>query len=772
MLSVLVWNSVRLINSSNAELLVRYTHEESRLLAYSLAPGLAANDRAMLKDALSLLQEKHDLVYIGVYDRNNQLMSHRGTIPTSFKADQDYADATRDGVFDLAQPIVLYGQYLGQLHVGYSIKGVQAITAKTRQQDTFIAVLGLTLSIGITVLLGLFLTKTLRQLEEGAKALSRGDHAYRIAINSRDEVGDVARAFNRLAEHLGTTRVALEQEHQALTRETAHLSNILNSIDAVIVEAAPDSRRFTYVSQEAQSLLGYPVEDWLTPGFWEAHILPADLRWLKPQVEKYQTRPGSYTLDYRMVHRDNHPVWVRSINAYDIGQDGTASYHGILFDITEQKQNEERIIYLANHDYLTGLFNRRRFQEELEHRINDVQRFGDQGALLFIDLDQFKYVNDTLGHQAGDEYLYNVSCALVNALRETDIIGRLGGDEFGVILPRSHLDNAQRVAANLLTTLSSLPVELGRHFTSVSASIGIVMFPTHGDLSSDLLAKADAAMYTAKDRGRNRAHTYSEGDEGLLAMHAKLKWEDRIHQALEQDRFILHYQPVVYLDTQTISHYEVLLRMLDEDDTLIPPNAFLDTAERFGLIRDIDHWVLRHSIQVQGESERTDSPITLAINISGRHFGNPEIMQLINAAIEEHGAEPQRLIFELTETAALENLAQARAFIDLLHDLGCHIALDDFGVGFSDFHYLKHLPVDMLKIDGSFVRNLDKDHFDRIFIRAMADLAQELNIITVAEFVENADIVTALRELHIELGQGFHLGRPQPYFLDGVIPQT
>ena len=272
-------------------------------------------------------------------------------------------------------------------------------------------------------------------------------------------------------------------------------------------------------------------------------------------------------------------------------------------------------------------------------------------------------------------------------------------------------------------------------------------------------------MYSAKDKGRNTYHIYSETDKQLLAMHAKLQWEQRIRQALDEDRFILHYQPVFKLNSRSVSHYEVLLRMDDGDGGLVPPGAFLDIAERFGLIREIERWVLKKAIQVQGESSRNGQPVCLAINLSGRHFGDPQVLEWIRAFIQESAADPTMLIFEITETAAVENINQAVRFTDSLHALGCRIALDDFGIGFSSFHYLKHLPVDMIKLDGSFVRQLARDKFDRVFIKSMSDMAHGLGITSTAEFIETEEVIGVLIELGVDMGQGYHLARPSPCFM-------
>jgi EAL domain-containing protein (putative c-di-GMP-specific phosphodiesterase class I) len=355
-----------------------------------------------------------------------------------------------------------------------------------------------------------------------------------------------------------------------------------------------------------------------------------------------------------------------------------------------------------------------------------------------------------------------VARRLAGSLREVDILGRLGGDEFGIILPNTPREEVEHVAMHVLQRLVTDTSNVDALRAPVTASIGIVLFPRHGTNPGELLAKADAAMYSAKDKGRNTFHIYSETDKQLMAMHAKLQWEQRIRQALDEDRFILHYQPVFKLKSRSVSHYEVLLRMDDGDGGLIPPGAFLEIAERFGMIRDIDRWVLDKAIQ--GETCKSGRPVCLAINLSGRHFGDPQVLEWIRQFVQQSAADPSMLIFEITETAAVENVNQAVRFTDSLHALGCRIALDDFGIGFSSFHYLKHLPVDMIKLDGSFVRQLARDKFDRVFIKSMSDMARGLGITSTAEFIETEEVISILIELGVDMGQGYHLARPAANF--------
>lgn len=760
MVIAITWNSVRLIHSSHADLLHQSVDAETKLLSNSLAPALAVNDRAIVEDVLDLLAGNQHYAYVAVFNIRNELMASLGNF-SSGVPDAGFIRAQDDTVYDVVSDISLAGQKLGHVKIGFSLANVSEIASDTKNQNTAIGVSGLLLSILVTVLLSLFMTRNLRRLQEGTNALQRGELNYRINIDSHDEIGDVARSFDQLAEHLSITQRQLEAKHGELKRETRNLQTLLNGINAVVVEAKYPGFQFSYVSQEAENMLGYPVAEWLKPEFWREHIYPDDRAWMEKTLEDNINEDGSFTVDFRMVHEMGHALWVRAINNVELNDSGDAIIRGLILDITEQKTAEDRIVYLAEHDAMTGLINRRRFQEELERSVAYAQRYKQMGALLFIDLDQFKYINDTYGHQYGDEYLLDVSHRLAKVLRKTDILGRLGGDEFGVIIPSVTEEETKTVATALLGTLSQEMVEHDNKLIHISASIGIAFFPSQGYIASDLLAKADAAMYTAKNKGRSQFHIFSEDDDELWNMQAKIHWEERIRWALDNDRLLLHFQPVADLNTKAVAHYEVLLRMRGREDELITPPAFIETAERFGLIHDIDRWVLHNAIREQARRRDRGEVVTLAINVSGRHFGSSEIMLLVKESLDKYRADPQNIIFEVTETAAVENMSQAREFIDSLRSLGCRFALDDFGIGFSSFHYLRNLPVDFVKIDGSFVRNLHLDAEDRIFVKAMVDLASGLGITCIAEFVENSEIVTVLKDLGVALGQGYHIARPK-----------
>lgn len=760
MLSILVWNSARLINTSHIDLLEYNVDKRSVLIANILAPALATRDIALIQDALDQFASDPQVSYTKVYDTAG---NHMGRVGADIETAKDHLfsmqTAKATGIYHIEKGIELYGQKLGSVRIGYSIAYVEKLTRKTITQNALIAITEILLSILVASFIGYLFTKSLRKLEQGTRALSRDELDYRINLDSNDEVGELARSFNYLADHLSQTRKELLEEKKQLVQQKSDMQTLLDGVNAVLVLLSDmNNCRFSYVSREAENLLGYSSEEWLSEDFLQRVVHADDFKKIIELKNQISNGPGEFTIDCRMRHKNQTFVDVRGIYKISDDLEGLVC-RGVLLDVTEQKQNEKRIIYLADHDPLTGLLNRRRFQEELETAINYSDRLKQSGALLFIDLDQFKYINDSKGHHIGDGYLCSVANLLSSKLRKVDTIGRLGGDEFAVILPNITRADTEKMAQSLLQQLSQNVFQVDNVRANVTASIGVAMYPEHATDASLLLAMADAAMYCAKDSGRNKFAVYTENDGQLLSMQSKVQWEQKIRDALENDLFVLHYQPIVELVSGEVSHYELLLRIRDGNE-LIYPNNFIDVAERFGLIFEIDKWVIRRAINMQSQSEQRNQPLKLALNLSGRNLGNRNLLQLIRHEINSSRADPGKLIFEITETAAIDNFDQATQFIQALHDMGCKLALDDFGVGYSSFHYLKHMNVDMLKIDGAFVNALDQDAFDRVFVQSICEMAKGLNISCIAEFVENENVYRMLQQIGVTYGQGYYLGRP------------
>jgi diguanylate cyclase (GGDEF)-like protein/PAS domain S-box-containing protein len=433
----------------------------------------------------------------------------------------------------------------------------------------------------------------------------------------------------------------------------------------------------------------------------------------------------------------------------------------LIDDVSSRKRYESHLRHMADHDPLTALPNRVRMDQALDAQVARVRRYAPVGALLIIDVDHFKQINDRLGHSGGDRILVGIARILQTRVRDTDVLARLSGDEFAVLITEGGEAEAQSLASDLSDLVRRRAVVLeGGTPGGMTVSIGIAVFDDREDLSaSDVLSDADAALYTAKEEGRDRIAAYvTEG--GRRQRHsARLTMHHQIAAALKDDRFQLLLQPVMDLHTGAIGKYEALLRMIGKDGSTILPAAFLHVAERFDQITAIDRWVIEHAVALLAGIPHGRS---LEINLSGRSLGDPSLATHIETVITACGADPGRLIFEITETAAIENIHRAQEFVNELTALGCRFALDDFGAGFGSFYYLKHLSSDYIKIDGEFVRDCIANRDDQIVIQALVQLARGLGKETIAEFVESADILTLVRALGVDHAQGYAVARPQP----------
>jgi diguanylate cyclase (GGDEF)-like protein/PAS domain S-box-containing protein len=430
-------------------------------------------------------------------------------------------------------------------------------------------------------------------------------------------------------------------------------------------------------------------------------------------------------------------------------------------DVTERRHYQERLRYLADYDQLTGLYNRRRFEEEIKRELARTGRYSEPGAVLSIDLDNFKSTNDFAGHSAGDRVLNAVGRVLRQRFRSTDVVARLGGDEFGVLLTSADATAARKAAEDLLAAVHECRPTFGGKTFRVTVSIGVATFESDDATAGELLVNADLAMYAAKAGGRDRLVLYTTAEGRRARATAKLTWAERIRDALDRDDgFVLHMQPILNLATDQISHGELLLRMRDEYGNLIAPSAFLPAAERFGLIHAIDRWVVRRAIQMVASGDAA-ARLPVSVNLSGDSVvGDPHLLDMIEGQLKAAAVDPSMLIFEITETAAIANMPEATMFARRVNELGASLALDDFGTGFGSFYYLKHLPVRYVKLDGEFIQNLPQSEVDAHMVNAIVGMAQGLGIKTVAESVSDEETIHVLRRQGVDYAQGYHVGRP------------
>ena len=425
-----------------------------------------------------------------------------------------------------------------------------------------------------------------------------------------------------------------------------------------------------------------------------------------------------------------------------------------------------RLVYQASHDALTGLINRREFEQRLERTLLSALQQGREHALCYMDLDQFKVINDSCGHAAGDELLRQLALLLKGNLRERDTLARLGGDEFALLLENCSIQDALEVADTFRAEVQRFRFKWGDRIFSVGMSVGMVAINSDSGTAANLMSAADAACYVAKDRGRNQIHLYESRDSDLVRHRGEMQWVTRIHRALEEHRLRLSWQEIRRTDgaVEPVRHVELLLRMVDDDGSEILPMAFIPAAERYSIMPALDSWVIEETLRLCQRylEAKREQQCLFAVNLSGASLKDPAFRRMLLTRLDENPALGPHLCFEITETAAIGNLAVVNEFIEAMRAFGCSFALDDFGSGLSSFTYLKNLKVDYLKIDGAFVRDIASNPIDRSMVEAIHRIGHQMGLKTVAEYVESDQILALLRQMGVDYAQGSGIHRPEP----------
>ncbi|MHB8742848.1 MAG: EAL domain-containing protein [Sulfuricaulis sp.] len=665
-------------------------------------------------------------------------------------------------------------QQVGWVTVSLSRAALQTEQNRILFQSLFIVVLGLVATVIFALRMARTVTRPVLALTQAVDKIKNGELGYRVTTQSGGEVGRLEGGINAMAAALHEARdKEMKRAEDALFLEKVRAQVTLESIgDGVITTDAegrvvymnPVAEQFTeWKSSAAQ---GQPLSEVFK-------IFDEDSN----RLEKY---PIHYCLkEGRIIRHDSHhllmsheggKVEVQDSAAPIRDRDGTILGAVVVFhDVTEIQGMARRMAFLASHDPLTGLLNRREFEARLQLVLESAHHGGRDHALLYLDLDQFKIVNDTCGHIAGDELLKQLANHMQKEIRASDVLARLGGDEFGVVLEDCSVSKAQELAELLRQSVKDFRFLWESRTFEIGVSIGLVPILHDSGGLTEVLSAADSACYVAKDHGRNRIHLYQPGDRALAQRRGEMQWVHRLRQGLENNSFDLYCQAIVPLAADALSSgrfYEILVRVQDED--LVLPAAFIPAAERYHLMPSIDRWIIRtvfsmlEKDQLRPGNADEYGETRFAINLSGQSLGDEKFLEFVMQQFAQHRVNPESICFEITETAAIANLARARDFITRFKHMGCRFALDDFGSGLSSFGYLKSLSVDYLKIAGGFIEGMVEDPVDQAMVAAINQIGHVMGLITIAESAENPPILNQLREMGVDYAQGVGIDTPKP----------
>lgn len=585
----------------------------------------------------------------------------------------------------------------------------------------------------------------------------------------RNEIHDLQDSSFALAQRLSELDAQVDIRNQGLRERSQELlaernfaTALINNVQAVIITQGVNGD-IDLINNEGRLLLGIPVQmetNKQAPlNFFNEFNVDKDssvhqglAALISQEMADFQ-----HEGDVELYGQSYYLQW-----QHNLLPDNDQMILSVGIDLSRHKAAEDKLAWLADHDHLTKLFNRRHFQREFESALEESHQEQRSGALFFFDIDQFKLVNDTSGHPAGDRLLCEIANRISLGIRNVDIFSRLGGDEFGLLVKEIDEVGMLDIAQKLCDIAGNIEINLDNIRHKISISVGIVQFPAHGHRVDELMANVDLAMYRAKTLNNGRSNwevfSASKSDKGELVN--TVDWRSRIRNALDKDKFILHYQPIFDISKGRIAHYEALLRMTDDDGSIIPPGRFIPIAEQSGLIMDIDQYVIERAMEDLKYFINTGRDIHIAINVSAKALANGDFAQRLTETKKDYPSLSKNIIFELTETAAIEDIKATADIIHRCKQMGYQFSIDDFGIGYSSWMYLRELPVDYVKIDGAFVRNLANSREDYLFVKAINDVAHGLGKKTVAEFVEDSESLRLITELGVDYAQGYFIGKP------------
>ena len=716
-------------------------------------------------DTVAKLQSFPDVLAAFLYDKNGRFQfgyQKEGTASVAVPAYQVTQSRYHDSYLEVFTPLIYNEREFGVIYMRVSLQEF-----KRRMQAYYKVIFVLipallAFAFAVSIYFQRSFSGPIQKLARAFDQVSEArQYSLRLKTAEQNEIGQLFSGFNRMLEEIELANTDLDQARQRL-----HVT--LESISDGVV-ACDDSGAVIYLNRSAERMLRQTREE--AQGRAVSEMAPI----IRESGAQQKVEPCEKALkESREIATEPNVLLIsRSGEKIPVSVSASPMWNAegrvigavmVIRDITESHRLERELSYQATHDNLTGLINRSEFEQILERELNNAYALDEQFVLLYLDLDQFKVVNDTCGHLAGDQLLKQIAAILGSGLRSSDILARLGGDEFGVLLTGCDVTKARTIAESLRRVVADFRFVWEKHSFAVGVSIGMVAFDKESD-SRDLLSAADVACYAAKDAGRNRIQLFQPDDAETRRRFSEVHWVSRIISGLDENRFRLYRQNILPADPgqHVGDHFEVLIRMCDDDGQVIPPGSFFPAAERFGVTPNIDRWVFRNTLAYLDSHPTEMERLQLcSINVSGHTLADEHFLDFVEAQLARSVVPAHKLCFEITETAAIADLATAKQFIGRLKERGCRFALDDFGSGLSSFGYLKNLDVDFLKIDGMFVRDMVEDPIDRSMVKSINEIGHVMGMKTIAEFVESDAIREQLRLIGVDFVQGYGVHTPEP----------
>lgn len=738
--------------------------------------GILIKEENIVENQLPYLDKLSSrIIALTGYETNLPLLRALMESPLIHMLDQSLIFSYQNNNYEISAIPFIQGNDAAELIIIDDISNELADVQKATTLYAAAGLLSLLLSGGIILLLLIGPTRRLRALssvmpliaeKQYQKVLellpSKIKHSFFI-----DEINVLDDATHNLMVTLKELDGEVEKRTEHLSEKTFELqkeknfvSNILNTAQVIII-TLDEFGKIISLNKYGENLIGlynYTKEE---SKFTDLISDALDYDEISTAITKFsKNQQDNFNYECKIASEVHNQLFISWYFTHIISTDNTSEILVVGLDLTERNQIESQLSWLADHDPLTNLYNRRRFEVELKRTLSLANRYNQYGALIYFDIDQFKFVNDSSGHKIGDELLVRVSDKLKCVTRETDLVARVGGDEFAVLAPHISLEDAKRLVDKICTEITTIEISADNSVHRASISAGLLLFPILGYTEQDVMASVDLAMYKAKQSNKGSWCLATIQDYKREEVRTQVNWKFNIQKGLQENRFLLYFQPIKRISDGSIDHYECLLRMKDDNGRVVSPGLFLHVAEQTGLMILIDKRVLELAFKMQAEFIQNNQDIILSVNLSGEIISNPDAFDTVNELLIKYNLPASKFIFEVTESQAVTNLFAAQNFMRQLHEIGGQFALDDFGVGFSSMSYLKQLPVQYLKIDGGFVKNLDVDHEDKLFVQAINSVGRGMGLKTIAEFVENEQIYEALRYIGVDYAQGYAIGKP------------